>query len=370
MKLIVTLSLLFITLFSGLNATDYNKWDAPWCGNSKVNVEITTSEAGKLIVTKASIVVPATITRVQTRPMNEKIADLKLIPKSEQGIIMTLDGKAQKEHLGNIYNYDEDDNTQIFIPYLYVSSIEDNFDKFNVQMSRTFKGEKELKFDLVPVADSYGTNLCDCQKKMFADRIKQNLLKRYSILTELAKSLAKEISSVIAINAQIKILEDTKIDKSKVQALTKAIPIKDQQCNTLKDTIDDLNNKQDNDKTKKEELDTQAENVSQEIKHVEYALQQLQEQMNQAVTNYTVQDTYGDIVNNISDMITQMTRIQRDYSDRVKSKDIISALTKTTAQKSFAEKNKLSPIYEKAKIEGAIDYFKTTKATWKKYIPQ
>lgn len=370
MKLIVTFSLLFITLFSGLNATEYNAWDAPWCGNSKVNVEITTSEAGKLIVTKASIVVPSSITRLKVRDTSMKLEDMKLIPKTEQGVIMTLDGKAQKEHLGNIYNYDEDDNTQIFIPYLYITNISDNFDKFNVQMSRTFKGEKELKFDLVPVADSYGTNLCDCQRKMFSDRIKQNLTKRYSILTELAKSLSKEISSVISLNKQIKVLENTKIDRSRAQALAKSIPIKEQQCKALQDSINDLNNKQDNDKSKKDELNSQAENISQTIKGMEQYLSHLQKQTQKADRSSLTRSYYDEIAYNISEVIAKMTNVQTDFSDRVKNKVTTDAINKTVPQKTFAEKNKQNQHYEKAKIESAIDYFKNVVVAWKKYFPQ
>jgi hypothetical protein len=360
--------LLFITLLSGLNATDYNTFDAPWCGNSKVNVEITTTEAGKMIVTKASIIVPSSITRVRTRAMNQKVADLKLIPKTEQGIIMTLDGKAQKEHLGNIYNYDEDDNTQIFIPYLYLSAIEENFDRFNVHMSRTFKGEKELKFDLVPVADAYGVNLCDCQRKMFADRIKANLLKRYSILTELAQNLSTHISSVIAFSAQIKALENTKIDKSKVQALTKAIPVKDSQCTTLKNTINDLNNKQDSDKTKKDELDNQAYQLTISIQDTENYLEQLQQSMKTVFENAS--QWYEDIIANTSDIIRKMGTLQKDYSDRVNKKTINTQITELNKQQTFANSQKSSPTFEKTKVESAITYFKSIKDAYEKFLPK
>jgi len=366
MKFIVTLSLLSILFASifGVNSSPVYAASKKWCGNSKVNVEITTTEGGKLIVTKASIVVPTSITSTAGTYTQQKLEDLKMIPKNQHGIIMTLDGPAQKEHLGIIYNYDEDDSKQIFIPYLYLSSIETNFDKFNVLMSRTFKEQKTHKFDFVPVADEFGTNLCDCQKQMFTERIKQNLTKRIAILTEIATQLNNEITSVVLINEEIKRLENTKIDTSLLENLTKQIPIKETQCKALDQKIDSLNSNQADDRSKKKSLTAQSDNVSRSIQSIERNLKQIRSrtEQNWSENTYTILLNLAQIVtinlNNIK--VLGYQKLVKNYIDLYKKSQeqkIKIEKLKVDKKRNIPEIKLSKSVYEmiKSTFEGIAD---------------
>ena len=80
----------------------------------------------------------------------------------------------------------------------------------------------------------------DKKRLKLQERIKQNLTKRIAILTEIATQLNNEITSVVLINEEIKRLENTKIDTSLLENLTKQIPIKETQCKALDQKIDTL----------------------------------------------------------------------------------------------------------------------------------
>jgi len=235
MKLIVTLSVLLISL-SAITCVG-NAFDKKWCGNSKVDVEITTEWDGKKEKTHASIVVPTTLSEVSI--FDNKVA--KLIQKTEQGLVLTLDGKANAKHLGVIYNYDEDDNTQIFIPYLYLSSITPNMDILNVNMARTFAKVENKMFNIVPVVDAFGTPLCECQQAMLLERIQQNLTKRLAILAHIAKNISSNIVWIAHYNAEITKWTNWKPNKTLRDSLTKQATNKDAECSAFQSAIEQLN---------------------------------------------------------------------------------------------------------------------------------
>lgn len=234
MKLIVTISLVLLSISTIATRADFEK---KWCGNSKIDIEIQTGKDATLVTTLASIVVPTSLTLLG----DYNSAETKLIKKTEQGIILTLDGKAKAQHLGTIYNYDEDDNSQIFIPYLYISSISANADMMNVQMSRTFKGPNDFTFNVVPVKDVFGTPLCECQKLMLLERLQQNLIKRISILTVIAKEITKEVNSVDYYNGEIKKYENAKPSMELKKALVIQEQNKLKECKAISESIDKLN---------------------------------------------------------------------------------------------------------------------------------
>jgi len=235
MKLIVTLSVLLISL-SAITCVG-NAFDKKWCGNSKVDVEITTEWDGKKEKTHASIVVPTTLSEVSI--FDNKVA--KLIQKTEQGLVLTLDGKANAKHLGVIYNYDEDDNTQIFIPYLYLSSITPNMDILNVNMARTFAKVENKMFNIVPVVDAFGTPLCECQQAMLLERIQQNLTKRLAILAHIAKNISSNIVWIAHYNAEITKWTNWKPNKTLRDSLTKQATNKQTECSAFELAITRLN---------------------------------------------------------------------------------------------------------------------------------
>ena len=235
MKLIVTLSVLLISL-SAITCVG-NAFDKKWCGNSKVDVEITTEWAGKKEKTHASIVVPTTLSEVSI--FDDKVA--KLIQKTEQGLVLTLDGKANAKHLGVIYNYDEDDNTQIFIPYLYLSSVTPNMDILNVNMARTFAKVETKMFNIVPVVDAFGTPLCECQQTMLLERIQQNLIKRLAILAHISKNISNNMVWVTFYNSEITKWTNWKPNKTLRDSLTKQAGNKEIECKAFEKAIQRLN---------------------------------------------------------------------------------------------------------------------------------
>jgi len=235
MKLIVTLSVLLISL-SAITCVG-NAFDKKWCGNSKVDVEITTNWEGKKEKTHASIVVPTTLSEVSI--FDDKVA--KLIQKTEQGLVLTLDGKANAKHLGVIYNYDEDDNTQIFIPYLYLSSITPNMDILNVNMARTFAKVETKMFNIVPVVDAFGTPLCECQQAMLLERIQQNLTKRLAILAHISKNISQNMVWVAYWNSEITKWTNWKPNKTLRDSLTKQATNKQTECSAFELAITRLN---------------------------------------------------------------------------------------------------------------------------------
>ena len=235
MKLIVTITLLALC-FSHI-AAENGAFSQKWCGNSKVDVEIQSGKDGN-VKTMASIVVPTTLAEVTKYAHN----DQKLIPKTEQGLVLTLDGKANAEHLGTIYNYDEDDNTQIFIPYLYLSSVSSNTDGMNVQMARSFKKTvDDIKFNIIPVNDAFGTALCECQVTMLLERIQQNLTKRFSVLTYIGSQIVKASNNLAYENREIIKWTNAKASKATLDSLRKQAVNKDKECNAYKDQITRLN---------------------------------------------------------------------------------------------------------------------------------
>jgi hypothetical protein len=237
MKLIVTITLVFLSLGALNCQATANAFSSKWCGNSKVDVELTTGANGE-IKTLASIVVPTTLSEVSEFNQAEK----KLIQKTEQGLVLTLDGKANAAHLGSIYNYDEDDNTQIFIPYLYLSSVSENTNGMNVVMARTFKSlHADQKFNLVPVADAFGTALCQCQLQMLMDRIQQNLIKRHSVLAYVALQISEQMDQLSFVRGEIKKWTNAKADKSLLISLQKQAVSKELECKAFESQIKQLN---------------------------------------------------------------------------------------------------------------------------------
>jgi len=154
---------------------------------------------------------------------------------------LTLDSKANAAHLGRIYNYDEDDNTNIFIPYLYMGSASRNLNSIDINMDRTFKGNTAESFTLVPINDSFSTPLCECQREMLLEKIQQNLVKRTAVLSEIAKNIIFQMNDVIQQNSQIKKWSNKKTDPTHLQNLQKQLSLKIVECQTFVQKIEKLN---------------------------------------------------------------------------------------------------------------------------------
>merc|ERR1712151_548856 len=243
-----------------------NAFEKQWCGNSKVDVEIQTGKNGE-VKTRASIVVPQNLKEVTN--YSEETA---LINKTEQGLIMTLDGKANAAHLGKIYNYDEDDNTNIFIPYLYMSSASRNLNNIDINMARTFKGNTEETFTIVPINDAFGTPLCECQREMLLEKIQQNLVRRNAVLSEIAKNIVFHMNTVAEQNAQIKKWSNAKADESHLKSLNKQLALKIVECQTFVKKIEKLNSDIKDNENQLQEKQQEGQKKQAEIRHSEYRL--------------------------------------------------------------------------------------------------
>jgi len=146
---------------------------------------------------------------------------MKLIPKIYQGLILHLQDAADEKHLGTVYNYDEDDKSSIFIPYLYLSAVEQVADKFVVTMERTFKDNSSFTFYIVPQPDSFDTNMCDCQRRMLKERIVQNFQRRKDILRELALKMVDQVGMIEITTKNLREAEARVIDESKLVEIKK-----------------------------------------------------------------------------------------------------------------------------------------------------
>lgn len=235
MKFIVLISLLILN--SIVQANSQSSFDKTWCGSSRVPVEIVTKNANNVgIVTKAYIVVPSTLQKIVVRNVAEK----QMIPKTEEGLILTLKGEANKEHLGKIYNYDEDANTEIYIPYLFINSISTIGTNFKIHLSRTFKDKNPVEFSLNPMADEYGTNLCNCQWQMLYQRIKENFESRKSFLASIANAIILSFSNVQYYTDLLYKYKNQIIDKSRITQLKKELEIIIQRCTNIQIEISSL----------------------------------------------------------------------------------------------------------------------------------
>jgi hypothetical protein len=238
MKFIAKLSLLIIAL-SAISISSTNNW----CGSGKVNVQIETEEGTTKEITKASMIVPRTM--VSISKFVEDNATLELIPKREQGIILYLEGQANAHHLGSIYNYDEDDNRQVFIPYIYIAAVNQNIDSINISMVRTFKEMPEgsssptsprnviKTFTLRFVNDEYDVALCDCQIEYLLRIISFNFTRRIAIVTKIAENLIKTINFYLSLLKEIQILENKQPDRSKIIEINGLIEISRQTCKKI-----------------------------------------------------------------------------------------------------------------------------------------
>jgi hypothetical protein len=159
-------------------------------------------------------------------------------------LILTLNGPAIVGQIDVIYKYDQDTNSEIYIPYAYIENI-DMIDKgFSFLMSKTFKTNQQFAFTIRPIPDAFGTNLCECQIKMFRERLMENYRKRTQILKYIVTQIVDQINAIKSIAKNIKRLENITIDKTKINTLRKRSTEQDQQCKTYTNSINTLNNKQ------------------------------------------------------------------------------------------------------------------------------
>jgi len=265
MKLIVIIGLILVATVCTANV-----FDKSWCGNSRVDVELRTGKNNE-IKTTATIVVPQNLQEVKSIYNKEET----LINKIEQGLILTLDSKANAAHLGTIYNYDEDDNTNIFIPYLYLTSANRNQENIDVEMGRTFKGNIETRFSIVPINDNFGTPLCECQREMLLERIQQNIVRRNSVLTYISQQIVLTINHITTENFNIKKWKNAKYDETYLKSLNKQVQNKMEECKTYVKKIKKLN----------EEIDNETKNLT---------VKQNEQKKNQAEINTLKEDIEDD----------------------------------------------------------------------------
>lgn len=332
MKFIVALSLIIVSL-SAISAQAVDPFKQAWCGNSKVNVEISTLNGNQQVITKASIIVPVYLAKLDTYDNSVK----KIVDKDQQGLILSLEDKANKDHLGVIYNYDEDDKSQIFIPYLYISSVKENNGKFEFTMERTFKGPQDLSFTMSPIPDEYKTNLCECQLQMFNARITENILKRIQVLTYIAVQIQKSINEISNIDRILKEWRAKKVDTSKLQQLEKDFTAKTAECDALQKKIQSLNSDLNDENKKNQDLKNKLSRTNKNIKKWTRILSSQQNKLNQdaytsngelwqsVITEFQVNDKYAfEIIQSFSSSAQEIE--SKYYKENLENENTVKVL--------------------------------------------
>lgn len=314
MKLVVLISMIILVTFTNCEAGNtYDVFKESWCGNSKVDVEIISQDGEKAIVTKASIVVPTSLSKVQ----KSDYKNVKLIPKTFQGLILYLESAANEKHLGVIYNYDEDDKQSIYIPYLYLSSIEEVDDKFVVTMDRTFNSNTYFTFNIVPQPDSFETNLCDCQRRMLKERIVQNFSRRKDILLELSERIVAALADIESTQKALEDAHKIKIDRSEKKIIEERIKKLEAQHKSLKEDLAKKNEAQKRDKEIKKDLEGKLQQAKSKVNFFLREVKKTEMKLNNGYINseahYKVQKASQIVVDNIQRDLSEIQEYSSDF---------------------------------------------------------
>lgn len=202
---------ILIALFAYTLSASNGEYDPDkWCGSSIINVSIKTIDSGKELITKAKILVPVNLEKAQLFMQGDKDKQMfmkgdKLIKKNQEGIIFTVDGPMEKAHLGVIYQRDEDSEKDIYIPYSFITLINESIIagdptvyQIKLFLGKDFKNnslknsyEVIISFD----ADEYKTTICECMFKYFIAKLRYNWELRKGSLEYIRAELFKFIRS-------------------------------------------------------------------------------------------------------------------------------------------------------------------------------
>lgn len=216
MKLLTLISL--ISLFTYISSADI---DTNWCGSSSVSVCIS-ADINNLCQLKGNINVPAylkTIVEEKFDP-NTKNPRKNIINKHEEGLLINIGDGSIPDSLKQIFKYDQDDKKVIYMPYLYIVSIDNKDDKnmqIKINIGRTFSSQeltKNLAIILTFPKDDYDTTICKCQYEMLYNKLNQNYSQRISILNIISKGLLSNVRGYVTSLQTLKTLESASSTKS------------------------------------------------------------------------------------------------------------------------------------------------------------
>lgn len=322
MKLIVILSLIILNSLVIASSEDVSMaFKKDWCGSSKINVELITKGDKAQIVTKASIVIPSSLVQIQNAKISSET--VKVIPKTDQGLILNLVGPAVTGQIDIIYRYDQDTNADIFIPYAYIENIVQIDNYFSVQMSKTFKSNTQFTFLIQPTPDEFGTNLCECQLKMFQARLMENYLKRYEILGFLSTKIVAQVNEIRSYEKIIKKWEDYKISTAKLTGLQKSSVSKEKECDTYRAKIAILN-------TEKVTLEASFTKTNSKLDTVISTLKYKNSEMEYYTSNYLtpLKAANDEYIEKIFDLIsTTDTELRNPPAKAYKFKSVLQSLS-------------------------------------------
>jgi len=250
----ITITILFALIACSLaQLSDEDKW----CGSSVVSIDIVSTENGKEVVTKTNLTVPVSLEKANSNLSIESKGKIdafqigNLIKKSHQGIIFTLDGPPNSLQLGKIYEKDEDSETNIYIPYAFITQINSNVSPdinptsfiIDLFFKKDFKSkvltEKQIyKVSLRFTHDKYNSNICACMFTYFVAKIRYNWRLRRESLEHIRFQLFLQIKSLHANYKAIKTVQSSTTDLKLVETLKiKKISV-ESECSNLKLTLD------------------------------------------------------------------------------------------------------------------------------------
>jgi hypothetical protein len=243
-------------------------------------------------------------------------------------LILSLNGPAITGQIDTIYKYDQDTNSDIFIPYAYIQKIDMINKGFSILMSKTFSSNKQLAFTIVPTPDAFGTNLCECQLQMFKERLMENYLKRTEILGFIVTQIVSQINEIKSIVKNIKTLESKTIDKKKINILNLQSKQKNIECTNYENII-----KAEKDKKAAKDIEF-SENIAKDAKALEdkdFWEKIINRQNNQIQTDNNVK--IDESINTINDWIFKLGETLRNPPSR-KEKFVAAQLEfKTNSEK-------------------------------------
>jgi len=254
----ITITVLFALIACSLSNEPPRQ--AEWCGSSVVYVSIITKENGKEASTNAKLVVPVNLKKSATHMVTDSKTKKdvmntgSLISKTHQGIIFTLNGPADMSQLGKFFEKDEDSDNDIYIPYSFITSIEElaipvsNPQDFtiNLFLRKDFKTKLELNPTIIEKMvtikfekDDKGTPICNCMFEFLVDRIRFN----WSLRNESLKYIRLQLFSYIEIlysnyNTLNKIQSNDKY-KDSIEVLKRIHISQKKDCSDIKIKFDD-----------------------------------------------------------------------------------------------------------------------------------
>jgi hypothetical protein len=382
----ITITILFALIACSLaQIPDEDKW----CGSSVVSVDIVSTENGKEVVTKATLLVPVSLEKpdnlsIESKGIIDPYKTGTLIKKSQQGIIFTLNGPPDSSQLSKIYEKDEDSETNIYIPYAFITQINSNTSpdinptNFIIDLyfkkdfqSKVLTDKQIYKVSLRFTADQYRSNICECMFKFFAAKIRFNWRLRRESLEYIRSQLFSQIKSLYANYKAIKTVQASTTDLKLVETLKINMTSQESQCSNLKLTLDMNQNKSIELSTKMDAItDPGCEKFDVQIKDLQIQMDaadaKAKADIASAALNLRLSDSPG-LQKATSQVNEQQTFVGNKFKDM---EPLLDALDQTVRTTYDVNKNEFTNIKWEVNMEAAAEskYLETAKVSIQKII--